>query len=78
MLYSQRVVRRRNAIPLVILVPEKPFTITLYLKKKTVQMGDITMKMSGSPIIADDNHAEDRAGATEGPEKGVDVAEELA
>ena len=40
MLYSQRVVRRRNAIPLVILVPEKPFTITLYLKKKTVQIGD--------------------------------------
>ena len=32
--------------------------------------------MLGSPIIADDNHAEDRAGATEGPEKGVDVAPE--
>ena len=38
----------------------------------------ITMKMLRSPIIADDNHAEDRARATEGPEKGVDVAEELA
>ena len=34
------------------------------------------MKMLGSPIIADDNHAEDRARATEGPEKGVDVAPE--
>ena len=32
--------------------------------------------MLGSPIIADDNHAEDRARATEGPEKGVDVAPE--
>ena len=31
------------------------------------------MKMLGSPIIADDNHAEDRARATESPEKGVDV-----
>ena len=41
-------------------------------------MGDITMKMLGSPIIADDNHAEDRARATEGPEKGVDVAPELS
>ena len=34
------------------------------------------MKMLGSPIIADDNHAEDGAGATEGPEKGVDIAPE--
>ena len=36
------------------------------------------MNMLGSPIIADDNHAEDRARATEGSEKGVDVAPELA